>query len=126
MTIIVNDKRTLKEKIRDKFSEVKTALKNKAGEAVRWVADHGETILKVTPILLAIATGTVKFIKAVRGSAADRHEDRMRKCYYDPSSGFHWDLKRNLTNEERIEISRRKREGEFTEDILTSMRVLKK
>lgn len=126
MNIIVNDTRTWKEKLRDKFSEAKTKLKNKAGEAGRRIADHAETILKLTPIVLAIATGTVKFIRTVRGSAADRHEDRMGKCYYDPSSGFHWDLRRKLTNEERIEISRRKREGEFTEDILKSMRVLKK
>lgn len=126
MKIIVNDDRSFKEKLRDKLSEMKVGLKNKAGEAWRWILDHAETILKITPVLLAIATGTVKFIRTVRGSAADRHEDRMKKCYYDPSSGFHWDLKRNLTNEERIEISRRKREGEFTEDILESMRVLKK
>lgn len=126
MNIVVNDTRSFREKVRDKLSEAKTKLKNKAGEAGRWIMDHAETILKLTPVVLAIATGTVKFIRTVRGSAADRHEDRMGKCYYDPSSGFHWELKRKLTNDERVEISRRKRDGEFTEDILKSMRVLKK
>jgi hypothetical protein len=39
---------------------------------------------------------------------------------------LHWDLKRNLTNSERIELMSRKRDGEYTENILQDMRLLKK
>lgn len=126
MEIIVNDTRSTKDKIRDKISEIKTAVSNRANEALRWTADHSGEIVWALPVIVGAATGTVKLIKMVRGSAQDRHEDRMDKCYYDPATGLHWELKRNMTNAERTELVQRKRAGEYTEDILADMRILKK
>lgn len=125
MEIIVNDTRSTKDKIRDKISEIKTAVSNRANEALRWTADHSGEIVQALPVVIGAATGTVKLIKLVRGSAQDRHEDRMDKCYYDPSTGLHWELERNMTNAERTELVQRKRAGEYTEDILRDMRILK-
>ena len=39
-------------------------------------------------------------------------------------SGFHWDLKRKATNKDRIEITRRKRDGEDIGKILMDMRLI--
>ena len=123
---IINNEKTTKEKLEEKVAAAKTTVKNKIGEAKHWAEDHSWQILYATPFVISAATGLVKLVKTVKGSAADRHEDRMEKCYYDPSSGFHFDLKRELRNSDRIEILQRKREGENIEDILTDMRLLKK
>lgn len=126
MQIIVNDTRTFKEKVKDKISELKVSIKNKLGEVGRWCLDHINVICVIVPTVIATATGIVKLVKMIRGSAAERHEARMENCYYDPSTGLHWDLKRNMTNSERSEFMSRKRAGEFTEDILKDMRILRK
>ena len=126
MEIIVDDTRSTKDKIKDKISEMRTAAENKANEMLRWTADHSSEVIGVIPVVIAGTTGAIKLIKAIRGSAAERHEERMSHCYYDPSTGVHWDLKRDLNNSERAELVRRKRDGEYAEDILADMRVLRK
>ena len=126
MEIKVNDERTFKEKLKDKVADAKVAVNNKVGEAKRWCCDHSMQIIYATPAVIGAATGLVKLVKTVKGSAAERHEDRMENCYYDPSSGFHFDLKRELRNSDRIEILQRKRAGEPIEEILMSMKLLKK
>lgn len=44
---------------------------------------------------------------------------------YDPSLGHYWSLNRELSNQEWLEIDRRRKKGERYADILASMRVLK-
>lgn len=124
--IEVVDNRTTKEKIRDTYEEVRDKAKVKTKEACDFVKDNWQTILAVSAAAIPVATGAVKLVKSLKGSAAERHEDRMKNCYYDPSTGLHWDLKRDLTNSERIELMSRKRNGEYTERILQDMRLLKK
>lgn len=124
--IQVNDTRTFGEKVHDKIEEVRYKAKVTGENVVTWARENPESAVTV----LAIAGGAIglatKIVKFIRPSAAEMHERRMDKTYYDPSTGMHWDLKRNLTNKDRIEIMDRKRGGEFTEDILRDMRVLKK
>lgn len=43
---------------------------------------------------------------------------------YDRSLGHYWKLRRELTNEEWLEIDKRKKNGERLSDILDDMRVL--
>lgn len=124
--VVVVDNRTTKEKIRDTYEEVRDKAKVKTKEACYFVKENWQTILAVSAAAIPVATGAVKLVKSLKGSAAERHEDRMKNCYYDPSTGLHWDLKRMLNNSERIELMQRKRNGEFTEDILRDMRLLKK
>lgn len=124
--VVVVDNRTTKEKIRDTYEEVRDKAKVKTKEACYFVKEHWQTILAISAAAIPVATGAVKLVKSLKGSAAERHEDRMKNCYYDPSTGLHWDLKRMLNNSERIELMQRKRNGEFTEDILQDMRLLKK
>lgn len=119
-------KETLKDKVTRLWGNAKCWCSNRLGEAKRWAEDHWMDLLKAIPYVLSAVAGGIKIAKMLKGSAADRHEDRMNKVYYDPSTGLHWDLKRNMTNAERSELMSRKRGGEFTEDILKDMRILKK
>lgn len=123
---VVVDDRTKEEKLKDKLNEAKEKVSEKASEAINWAKNNWQAVLAGAAVAIPLATSAVKLVKSLKGSAADRHEERMKNCYYDPSTGLHWDLKRMLSNSERIELMKRKRDGEYTEDILMDMKLLKK
>lgn len=123
---VVVDDRSKEEKLKDKLNETKEKVSEKASEAINWTKNNWQAVLAGAAVAIPLATSAVKLVKSLKGSAADRHEDRMKNCYYDPSTGLHWDLKRMLSNSERIELMKRKRDGEYTEDILMDMKLLKK
>ena len=123
---VVVDDRTKEEKLKDKLNEAKEKVSEKASEAINWTKDNWQAVLAGAAVAIPLATSAVKLVKSLKGSAADKHEERMKNCYYDPSTGLHWDLKRMLSNSERIELMKRKRDGEYTEDILMDMKLLKK
>ena len=57
--------------------------------------------------------------------AALTKEQTLKDLYcYDRSLGHYWKLRRELTNEEWLEIDKRKKNGERLSDILDAMRVL--
>ena len=56
----------------------------------------------------------------------EKQEKAKRTRIYDRSSGNYWHLKKELTNKQWLEVNKRKKAGEKTGDILTSMKVLKK
>lgn len=123
---VVIDDRSKEEKLKDKLNEAKEKVSEKAGEAINWTKNNWQAVLAGAAVAIPLATSAVKLVKSLKGSAADKHEERMKNCYYDPSTGLHWDLKRMLNNSERIELMQRKRDGEYTEDILMDMKLLKK
>lgn len=123
---VVIDDRSKEEKLKDKLNEAKEKVSEKAGEAINWTKENWQAVLAGAAVAIPLATSAVKLVKSLKGSAADKHEERMKNCYYDPSTGLHWDLKRMLSNSERIELMQRKRDGEYTEDILMDMKLLKK
>ena len=52
-------------------------------------------------------------------------EQLKTKMIYDPSRGFYYELKKKLSNAQRIEIARRRNQGEDLARILLDMNVLK-
>ena len=57
--------------------------------------------------------------------AALAKEQDLKDLYcYDRSLGHYWKLRRELTNDEWLEIDKRKKEGERLSDILDDMKVL--
>lgn len=126
MEIKVHDDRTFKEKARDKLIEAQDKFHDAEMKIGKWIGENPERAVGVMLAIGGVICGGAKLIKAVRPSAAEIHERRMDRTYYDPSTGMHWDLKRNLTNAERCEIMSRKRDGEYTEDILRDMKLMKK
>lgn len=126
MEIKVNDTRTFKEKIHDTIEEAKFKVTDATTRAKEWVREDPQRAITAFSVAAGTIGLAIKIVSLVKPTAAEMHERRMDKTYYDPSTGMHWDLKRNLTNSDRIEIMERKREGEYTEDILRDMKVLKK
>ena len=86
--------------------------------------ENKEEIIVLTPI--AVAT-TEKLIRSVRRDQRLKEERELKEKYiYDRSCGSYVPLKRKLNNKERLELARRKRNGETSTEILSSMRVVKR
>jgi hypothetical protein len=106
-----------------KRRERKEKIQKKIDDAKNWVSDNKESILRYGP---AVIGGL-----AVVAKAADRHiklnkEKDLKELYcYDRSLGHYWKLRRELTNDEWVEIDKRKKNGERLADILDELKVLK-
>lgn len=126
--IIVNedgseDKQAMrKEQIKETLVKVKDGVKDFMSSAWKFCKENKEELVVLVPLGLAAATG----IKNLRSSTTrDSERQRIDTTYYDPCTGAHWQLKRQLSNRERSELMARRRNGEYTEDILWDMGVLK-
>ena len=101
-----------------KWYKFKAACREKLNAGAEWCKENKE-------VLLLIGTGVAGAAKIINKASATRRTEEKRIEYYDPHTGAHWQLKRRLNNAERAELMQRQREGEYTEDILYDMRVLK-
>ena len=84
--------------------------------------EHKEQIITYGPIVVG---GVAAGAKMLSKHAALAKEQDLKDLYcYDRSLGHYWKLRRELTNEEWLEIDRRKKNGERLSDILDEMKVL--
>lgn len=105
-------RRMRKEKIHSKMQDVKA-----------WFVKNKEAVIIITPIAIKGVTTIVKVVGKRRNLSKD--EDLKELYCYDRSLGHYWKLRRELTNDEWLEIDRRKKNGERLSDILDELRVLK-
>lgn len=105
-------KREFKEKVHAKIQNGKD-----------WFVRNKEAVITLTPIVI----GGITTVTKVVGKHVNLHkEETLKDLYcYDRSLGHYWRLKRELSNQEWLEIDRRKKNGERLSDILSDMRVLK-
>lgn len=108
--------------IKQKAQEFKDKVIFRTKQAYVWCKENPE---------MAVAFGSMIFAGGkYLGKAAIKHqqvkeqEDVKNLYCYDRSLGHYWKLRRELRNDEWIEIDRRKQQGERLSDILYSMRVL--
>ena len=110
--------------------EVKAKFKEKKDKAVNQVKEKGNAVLDWmvdNPVKAGIV---VTFGTKILGTALNNFKTR-KNVYnrntreYDPSLGFYYDLRRPLTNKEKLELSRRHNNGEEIGDILDSFNVLR-
>lgn len=101
----------MKEKI-EKTKQEAVEFARKAAEeaahvgskAVRFAVDNKEMLIASIPVVIAV----VKPGQTVLVNRRVKNErKRIDHTYYDPSTGFHWDLKRKATNKDRAESQRR-------------------
>lgn len=117
------DKQAMRrEAVKNAIHNVAAGTKKFLADAWTFCKDNKEDLIVLVPLGLAAARG-VTHLRST--TAQDSERERIDKTYYDPSTGAHWQLKRQLNNDERAELMRRRRRGEYTEDILEDMRVLK-
>ncbi len=106
-----------------KWEKFKRKSQEKFREAKEWCVKNKETILLIAPVAIGALT-TV--IKVVGKNVNLNKEENLKNLYcYDRSLGHYWKLRRELSNDEWLEIDQRKKNGERLSDILDELKVLK-
>lgn len=102
---------------------LKEAIKSKIQQGKEWAVRNKETIVTYAPIVIP---GVITVTKVVGRRINLRKQESIKNLYcYDRSLGHYWSLRRELSNQEWLEVDRRKRNGERLSDILADLRVLK-
>lgn len=111
----------LKGKAKDMIHSAATGAGDILISAGEWTKEHPEaaTIL-AGGVSIAVKEGR----RINKANRAREEEKRRRRTIYDHSVNTWYDLKRDLTNEDRSRISERKRNGEPLDVILKSMRLI--
>ena len=106
-----------------KWQSMKRKAKEKALNLWEWSKDNKEWLIIVVPAVAGVAATTIKVV----GKRINLHKQKnVKDLYcYDRSLGHYWALRRELTNQEWLEIDRRRKMGERLADILASFNVLK-
>ena len=124
--IVINEKELKKQRRKMKIRTVKAKVKAKVTSAKEWASQNQEKAF-----LIAAGVGSVT-VKAVASTVKQHRkrknlakEEALKEEYcYDRSLGHYWRLRRKLTNDEWLEIDRRKKNGERLADILADLKVL--
>lgn len=123
---IITEKRTLKEKVKDKVHDVKEDAKIKLCNAADWVYNNKEIALVAAPLVAksaqVVIKGITKGVTAGRQSRAVKNRDL--RCY-DPTQGHYWELRRKLSQNEWLYVNDQRKKGRNLGDILSKMDVLK-
>lgn len=110
------DCRTFKEKVRDKAHEVKE-------KTAEWIVQHKDEIIFWAPVVVGLASTGIKSVSKI---ISNRQQKQIKELYcYDNRLGHYWKLKREPTNNEWLEIDRRKKRGERLSEILDDLHILK-
>ena len=113
----------IKEVKKGVFNRIKESVKKKVDSATKFICNNPEFVIIFTPVIL----GTVKYtVKTISRNHTLNKEKNLKELYcYDRSLGHYWKLRRELTNDEWVEIDKRKVNGERLGDILDELKVLK-
>lgn len=113
---------TIKDKIKMAAAEAKT----KAVEGINWCVENKEFVAAAVPAAAVIVKQVTKTVTHIADNEATKTAERMKKLhYYDRRNDTYLQLRKPLTNAQKIEFDRRKAAGESATATLTSMRVLK-
>lgn len=120
------DTRSRKQKFEDWKFNTKTKLHDAGQRFSKWTVDHVQEIVIWSTIGGTAAGLAAKGIHdVVKTNQISKQEKLQNEYCYDRSLGHYWALKRTPSNQEWVEIDRRKRNGERLADILSDMRLLK-
>jgi hypothetical protein len=118
--VVDKDGKEVKNKLKKTVKKVWVTVKKVTDDIWQFCRDNKEEVAFYSSLAVT-GIGAIKSLK----SSKDRERERIDTTYYDPATGAHWRLRRALTNSERAELMARRRLGEYTEDILDDMRVLR-
>lgn len=105
--------------VEDKITAAKARVDIGLWKAKEWVKDHPEQTAMIATTAIG-ATGVI--IKRMDRNARERREEKQQaRKIYDHSLGSFWYLKRVPSPAEKIQIERRRKQGEPYGDILRSM-----
>lgn len=103
--------------------QIKRKVKSKVNDGKKWVKDHREEAIALAYVGIAGITSIGKLV--MKQQQTNREERERNKRWYDDQLRQWYTLRRETTNEEKLLIDRRHRNGESYGEILESMRLLK-
>ena len=106
-----------------KREEFKKKVVSKACKVKDFTVQHWSEILLISVPVIKLGTVAVKAIG--KRSNLNKEQDLKENYCYDRSLGHYWELRRKLSNQEWVEIYKRKKNGERLGDILQELKVLK-
>lgn len=113
---------TWNQKAKELGSKAACKVKKAGADAVRFAQENREILVATIPLAIAAAK-TLQTASVNHRVKTERR--RIDQTYYDPSTGFHWELRRKATNADRAEILRRKGAGQDTYTILKQMGLIR-
>ena len=100
-------------------------VETKVRAAAQWAADNKEVALGVLAVAGVAIRETAKVVRGINNSQNLKKEQELQDLYvYDHSLGMYHKLRRPLKPSEKIEIDRRRANGETKIQILASMGLL--
>lgn len=115
----------IKADIDQKFWEFKLNAEFKLKSLVQWCTENKELAIAMIPVGIAAVKGVTSCVKSIDRKIDLKREQDLQDLYvYDHSLGMYHKLRRPLKPSEKIEIDRRRQEGETKIHILASMGLL--
>lgn len=102
--------------------EIKHDAEIKFNEAKNWCIENKEFCLMAAPVIFA---GGKHVLNAVKKTKQEKLVRDQENRVWDPEVGYHWKLKRPLSNEEMAYLNYMHDEGFARYEILKKMNVLK-
>lgn len=117
--------REIKDAIDAKAFELEWKAKRAAQSTLTWCADNKELVIAAIPVGLVLIKGVNNTIHSIDRKMDLRREQKLADMYiYDHSLGMKLKLQRPLKQSEKIEIDRRRHNGESKIQILANMGLL--
>ena len=115
----------IKEAVDNKIFEIKWKVSNGVRNAIKWCEENKELAIAMIPVGIVAVKGISNTIRSVDRKIDLKKEQDLQDLYiYDHSLGMYLKLRRPLKPSEKIEIDRRRKEGESKIQILSSMGLL--
>lgn len=96
---------------------------DKKAKVKQFAVEHKEQITVVSTVACVAAIKGAKLL--IKAHNLQKEEDLKKLYVYDRSLGHYWHLRRELDNDEWVEIEQRRKNGERLGDILDELKVLK-
>ena len=106
-----------------KKAKAKAWVKNRLVDIRCFWPENKEAIVTLTPVVVG---GVTVLARVIGKHNRLVQETKLKELYvWDPKLGMYYQLRKKMTNEQRLELDRRKNAGESIGNILASMKVLK-
>lgn len=97
-------------------------IAEKKEKAKKFVCEHKQEILAASIVVGGVALKGAKLL--IKAHNLGKEEELKNRYVYDRSLGHYWKLRRELDNQEWVEIEQRRKNGERLGDILNELKVL--
>lgn len=109
----------------EKLNEARETLNEKMNDTIFWIRNNPESFVAILGASIPLVSAIDKMFYRNYRKYENRKESRKEDRYiYDRSTGLHYYTRRRMSPNDKLEIERRKRNGEPMGLILRSMRLI--